>query len=149
MPLPQEGHISSSPLVSGAVMFGRGRSQVGILLEPQPSHSFDTHDQDALAAFRNAVWLVLFWVGVYHYSHASGCRPCVEEANRSQPVFARIFKEMIIVTDPAKPLPRAGKGTVQRKFALAAYADIIDELCVSCVPFCTAHVFMSFAGMKP
>ena len=46
------------------------------------------------------------------------------------PGFARIFKEMIIVTNKAKPLPRAGKGTIIRKQALAAYAAEIDELSV-------------------
>jgi hypothetical protein len=35
---------------------------------------------------------------------------------------------MIIVTDPFKPLPRAGKGTIIRKQALAAYAEEIDKL---------------------
>lgn len=37
---------------------------------------------------------------------------------------------MIIVTDPAKPMARAGKGTVQRKGVLAAYADEIERLWV-------------------
>ena len=45
------------------------------------------------------------------------------------PGFAKVFKEMIIVTDPAKPLPRAGKGTVIRKQALALYTDEIEQLC--------------------
>ena len=55
-------------------------------------------------------------------------RPHIEEANKLAPTFARIFKEMIIVTDPAKPMARAGKGTVQRKGVLAAYADEIERL---------------------
>jgi hypothetical protein len=37
---------------------------------------------------------------------------------------------MIIVTDPARPLPRAAKGTVVRAQALALYADEIDKLYV-------------------
>jgi hypothetical protein len=32
-----------------------------------------------------------------------------------------VFKEMILVTQPAKTLPRVGKGTVSRKGALALY----------------------------
>ena len=55
-------------------------------------------------------------------------RPHVEEANKLGPTFARIFKEMIIVTDPTKPFPRAGKGTVQRKGALTQYASEIEQL---------------------
>ena len=54
------------------------------------------------------------------------------------PGFAKVFKEMIIVTDPAKPLPRAGKGTVIRKQALALYADEIEQLCESfSLPWCS------------
>jgi hypothetical protein len=52
----------------------------------------------------------------------------VEEANRPAPAFSRIFKEMIIVTDPARPLPRAAKGTIMRVQALRLYANEIDEL---------------------
>lgn len=37
---------------------------------------------------------------------------------------------MIIVTDPAKPFPRAGKGSIIRKQALALYEDAINNLCV-------------------
>jgi hypothetical protein len=55
-------------------------------------------------------------------------RPKVEEANRRQPAFARVFKEMILVTQPAKSLPRVGKGTVSRKGALALYDAEIRAL---------------------
>ena len=55
-------------------------------------------------------------------------RPIVEEANTMAPAFARIFKEMIIVTDPDKPLPRAGKGTIIRKQALTVYDKEIEKL---------------------
>ena len=58
-------------------------------------------------------------------------RSIVEEANAAAPAFAKIFKEMIIVTDPSKPLPRAGKGTIQRKAATVAYAGEIVKLYVS------------------
>lgn len=55
-------------------------------------------------------------------------RLCVEEANRAVPAFSRVFKEMILLTDPSRPLPRAGKGTVQRKKALELYAQDIVNL---------------------
>ena len=44
------------------------------------------------------------------------------------PAFSRIFKEMILVASKDKPLPRAGKGTVMRKAALAEYQNEIDEM---------------------
>lgn len=52
----------------------------------------------------------------------------MEEANRVAPAFSRIFKEMILVVDPKRPLPRVGKGTVARKAALALYDSEIDKL---------------------
>lgn len=54
----------------------------------------------------------------------------MEEANKLGPSFARIFKEMIIITDPDKPMPRSGKGGVQRRAAILAYSDKIEELYV-------------------
>ena len=57
-------------------------------------------------------------------------RPSVEAANRLAPTFARIFKDMIIVTDSARPLPLAGKGTIVRPQAIQLYASDIDKLCV-------------------
>ena len=64
-------------------------------------------------------------------SHHSLFRPAVEEANRIAPTFARIFKEMILVTVPARPFPRAAKGTVVRKQALALYESEIVNLYVN------------------
>lgn len=46
----------SSPLIHGAVMFGRTRLQPGILLEPSPAHHIDTENVDDVEKFRNAVW---------------------------------------------------------------------------------------------
>ena len=110
VPTPQEGYITSSPLVYGCVMFGREREQPGILIEPQPEHAVDLDDEAALVAFRNKIW------------------PRVEEANGQAPGFAKIFKEMIVVTDPDKPLPRAAKGTIIRKQAIAVYSEEIEKL---------------------
>jgi hypothetical protein len=74
------------------------------------------------------------------------CRATVEEANRTQPAFAKvhtarivvhpradarlwqIFKEMILVTRPDAELPRVGKGSVSRKAALALYDAEISAL---------------------
>ena len=110
VPIPQEAHIAESPLVSGRIMFGRQREQPGILVAPKAEHAVDTSDATSVAAFRNALW------------------PCIEGANALAPGFAKIFKEMILVTDPDKPLPRAAKGTVIRKQALAVYKEEIEAL---------------------
>ncbi|TFK48709.1 putative aminoadipate reductase [Heliocybe sulcata] len=110
VPAPMEGKILTSPLVSGAMMFGRGHNEVGILIEPRPEHAIDPADEEALVEFRNALW------------------PVIEEANEDAPAFSRIFKEMVLVTSPNKPMRRAAKGTIMRKATLADYAQEIDEL---------------------
>ncbi|EKM50779.1 uncharacterized protein PHACADRAFT_213657 [Phanerochaete carnosa HHB-10118-sp] len=110
VPIPQEGVIGSSRMVQGVVMFGRGKSQCGILVEPKKGHAVNPNDVNALPEFRNKLW------------------PIVEEANRTAPAFARIFKEMIIVTERARPLPRTAKGTIIRKQALKTYEKEINNL---------------------
>jgi hypothetical protein len=110
VPGPTEGILLAHPFVQGAVMFGRERNQAGLLVEPAEYHEIDPTDEAALAAYRNEIW------------------PAVEEANRTAPAFGRIFKEMILVTSPGKPLPRAAKGTVNRKAAILQYEEEIRIL---------------------
>ncbi|TCD65346.1 putative NRPS-like protein biosynthetic cluster [Steccherinum ochraceum] len=110
VPIPQEGYLHTAPLIAGAVMFGRGRSQPGVLIEPKPEYAIDPKDSKAVAEFRNKVW------------------PYVEEANKLGPAFARIFKELILVSDPKKPLPRASKSTIQKKMALKLYEEEVENL---------------------
>ena len=55
VPAPMEDIIMSSPLVGGVLVFGRGRNQVGVLLEPRPGVQVDD-----LVEFRNRIWCVQF-----------------------------------------------------------------------------------------
>lgn len=48
--------LLQDPAVAGAVMFGRGRVQNGILIEPK--EVFDPSDEERLAKFRNRIWYV-------------------------------------------------------------------------------------------
>jgi hypothetical protein len=54
-----EDILSRDARVHAAVMFGRGRFQNGVLVQPKPDHVFDTADVEALASFRNTIWYVL------------------------------------------------------------------------------------------
>lgn len=45
-----------NPHIAAAVMFGRGRFQNGVLIEPTKEEQFDPEDLDKLAAFRNTIW---------------------------------------------------------------------------------------------
>ncbi|KAG1853273.1 putative aminoadipate reductase [Suillus tomentosus] len=110
VPAPMESIICANPFVSGAVMFGRGRNQVGILIEPRAGCEIDVDDEKQLAEFRNRLW------------------PDIEEANKEAPAFSRIFKEMILVTRSEKPMLRAGKGTVTKKATMKLYEEEINAL---------------------
>ena len=58
VPTPMEGIIITSLLLQGVVMFGRERHQVGVLVEPRPEHAVDVMDDNAVAAFKTAIWSV-------------------------------------------------------------------------------------------
>ncbi|KAJ7656826.1 putative aminoadipate reductase [Mycena polygramma] len=110
VPGPMEDIMMASPLIAGAIMFGRERNQVGVLIEPNPRYELDTEDDQQVAKFRNLIW------------------PVIEEANENAPAFARIYKEMILVTQPGRPMVRAPKGTVIKKPTIASYKREIEEL---------------------
>lgn len=57
VPLAQENFLSTRSFIQGAVMFGRGRNEPGVLLEPRPEcATFEPGDMQKLAEFRNLVW---------------------------------------------------------------------------------------------
>ncbi|KAI5999974.1 putative aminoadipate reductase [Pisolithus albus] len=122
VPAPMESVIGTSRYLSGVCMFGRGRSQVGILVEPKPEYAIDVSDVKQVAEFRNLIW------------------PVVEEANKDAPNFSRLFKEMILVASRDKPMLRAGKGTVTKKATLSLYEAEIDALYESVEASATAGI---------
>ncbi len=50
--------LIQDPHIRGAIMFGRGRFQNGVLVDPKPQYAFDSRDQAKLEKFRNAIWSV-------------------------------------------------------------------------------------------
>ena len=60
-------------------MFGRGRFQNGVIIQPSPSFQFDPADEEKLTAFRSAIWNT------------------VEEANEYAPTHSRLFKEVSVI----------------------------------------------------
>ncbi|KAI0802060.1 hypothetical protein BC629DRAFT_1496418 [Irpex lacteus] len=113
VPIPQEAHLVSNTMIAGAVMFGRSRDFPGVLIEPRAANAVDNADKAAVSVFINTIW------------------PIIEEANKHSGTHARITRDMVILTDAARPLPRAAKGTVIRKQALALYDDDIEILYAS------------------
>ncbi|KAF9000302.1 hypothetical protein BDQ17DRAFT_1427302 [Cyathus striatus] len=110
VPALMEGSMTTNSIIQGAVMFGRGHDQAGVLLEPVEELAIDIHDPKQVADFRTRAW------------------PIIEGANVDAPAFSKIFKEMILITSPDKPLPRTAKGTVMRKAALQLYDEEIEAL---------------------
>lgn len=58
VPLQQEDFLNAVSIVSSAIMFGRGQSQPGIIIELTPECAIDPNDESALIAMRNTVWYV-------------------------------------------------------------------------------------------
>lgn len=74
-------------------MFGRGRFNAGILVEPIPAETFDPADHDALSEFRDKIWCVkyIYWP-TYNTDDVS--RPTIERMNEYAPQHSRVFKEV-------------------------------------------------------
>lgn len=56
VPIQPENHIVTHPWITGAIVFGRGRQQVGLLVELHPDHAIPKGDEAALVELRNEIW---------------------------------------------------------------------------------------------
>ncbi|KAF7330079.1 Acetyl-CoA synthetase-like protein [Mycena kentingensis (nom. inval.)] len=111
VPGPFEDILNASAKINSAIMFGRGRNQLGVLVEPADSvRHVDAGDDEQVQRFRNEIWGV------------------VEKANEVVPTFARVYKEMILITRPGVPMARAAKGTVINAATFTLYAEDIENL---------------------
>lgn len=101
-PVHIETGMQSHPDLKGALVFGQNHTKCGILLEPKdPEISGD--------ALIEKAW------------------PSLEGANALVPEHARVHKNLIVVTSPEKPLPRASKGTIMRSLATEQYESEIED----------------------
>ncbi|KIJ40867.1 hypothetical protein M422DRAFT_780553 [Sphaerobolus stellatus SS14] len=106
-PGPMEQLISKNPHVKSAVMFGRGRINNGVLIEPV---SLDEAERLGVEAFRNLIW------------------PGIEYANEYASTHSRIFKEMVLIALRSKPFTYTGKNTPRRGAVIKEYDDEIEAL---------------------
>ncbi|KAK7472181.1 hypothetical protein VKT23_000303 [Stygiomarasmius scandens] len=109
-PGPLESIMNQDPHVTASVMFGHGKFQAGILVEPIPEEQFDPRDQQKLGEFRNKIW------------------PTVEKMNAFAPQHSRIFKEMILVASPSKPFTYTAKNTPRNSAIIREYAPEIEAI---------------------
>ena len=106
-PVSMEELVSSRPEVRNALVVGHGRFEAALLIEPSHSSPLPVETRASLI---EDLW------------------PTIQEANMKCPAHARISKSRIFFTTPKKPMHRAAKGTVQRKFTLDDYSEEIDAL---------------------
>ncbi|KAK0196977.1 hypothetical protein F5146DRAFT_1153799, partial [Armillaria mellea] len=109
-PGPLENMLNQDLHVLASVMFGRGKFQAGVLVEPKREFSFDPADIDLLSQYRNQIW------------------PTVERTNAFAPQHSRLFKEMILVAKPDKPFKYTSKNTARRQVILEDYSEEILDL---------------------
>ncbi|KIY70430.1 NRPS-like enzyme, partial [Cylindrobasidium torrendii FP15055 ss-10] len=109
-PIPIEAILCKDERIRGAIMFGRGKFQPGVLVIPSPGYEIDPDDVQALKDFRTSIW------------------DTVELANMNAPQHSRIFKEMIIVEKPSKPIEFTAKGAPRRPTTIVEYTPEIEAL---------------------
>ncbi|KAF4780619.1 thioester reductase domain-containing protein [Colletotrichum scovillei] len=103
-PVTIEEIVTGHARVKGAVVAGAMRFQPFLIVEPtEPLTS-----EDDIQQFIDDVW------------------PLVVKANKETVAHGQIGRAFIGVTNPEKPFPRAGKGTIQRPMALKLYKDELD-----------------------
>ena len=111
-PVTMESVIMAHPEVKGAVVGGHGEFQASLLIEPKTNPATKAEEEKLL----EDIW------------------PAVVKANLDCPAHGRIMRNFVMFTKPDKPLPRAGKETVQRYAALKVYADEFKALYAPPVP---------------
>ncbi|KAK4994905.1 hypothetical protein LTR66_005174, partial [Elasticomyces elasticus] len=107
-PVNMETLIQGHPLVQGALIYGQGRFQAALIVEPR------THPED-VEAFIEEMW------------------PSIEAANVEGPGHAQIFRSKVLITTPDKPFHRVGKGTIIRKAIISDYTDELEVIYSSAI----------------
>ncbi|KAJ2919461.1 hypothetical protein MD484_g949, partial [Candolleomyces efflorescens] len=107
-PGPIEAIIRRHPKVNCAIVFGRGRFQAGVLVEPASlGEGGEIHGKEA---FIDEIWSQ------------------IEEANQFAPSHSRIFKDMVMISSPEKPFQYTAKGSPRRQVITDIYEKEIGAL---------------------
>ncbi|KIM91772.1 hypothetical protein PILCRDRAFT_83846 [Piloderma croceum F 1598] len=111
--VPLESILNIDPHIQGAVIFGQGKLNAGVVIDPRLPYKFDPRDEDKLNDFRDKIW------------------PTVKKVNEVVPHHSRISREMIIVSSPAKPFTYTAKSTASRPMVTTNYKPEIEALYAS------------------
>ncbi|KAJ5650936.1 acetyl-CoA synthetase-like protein [Penicillium longicatenatum] len=105
-PTTIEGAVMGHAGVLGAQVVGTKQFHAALLIEPvQPPET----EQDK-QRFIDEIW------------------PIVEKVNIETVAHGRISREYIFLSDPERPFPRAGKGTIQRAMTVKVYESDIEKI---------------------
>lgn len=102
-PLDLEGRVRQRDAVAEAVVFGSGKSCIGLLVIR--SNDASTMSDDEVV---QAIW------------------PSVERSHKAMPSYGRLSKSMICVLPSATPYPHTDKGTVIRQAFYRNFSHIIE-----------------------
>jgi thioester reductase-like protein len=105
-PTTIEGAVIGHPGVLGAQVVGAGQFHAALIIEPAQHPANEQEKQK----FLDDVW------------------PVIEKVNEQTVAHGRILRDYVFLSDPERPFPRAGKGTVQRAVATKLYADDIRRI---------------------
>jgi acyl-coenzyme A synthetase/AMP-(fatty) acid ligase len=102
-PVPMEKVLYGCAAIKGVLVHGQGKFQISLLVEPK------SHDMP-------------------YEEFLDMLRPFIEQANRVCPSYDRLSSDLVVITAPDRPLPRAAKGTIQRAQSYALYKLDLDSL---------------------
>lgn len=108
-PVVLEKTLEGQSLVSGAVVTGQGRFQVGLIIESNWTQLSSDNEEG------KAMLLDLLW-------------PVIEKANHDSPAHAQVWKSKVIFANKDRPFIRSPKGTIIRKLTLEAYAQEVNAM---------------------
>ncbi|KAI0011898.1 hypothetical protein F4779DRAFT_635496 [Xylariaceae sp. FL0662B] len=105
-PTDQENMIGAHPNVKGVLIAGSRCLRLCMLLELNQAPAGPEAQKKAL----EELW------------------PIINQANQTAPKFGRVPMELVMFASQEKPFLRAGKGTIQRRLTITAYAQEIDDM---------------------
>lgn len=105
-PTTMQDILDGHPDIKSAVVCGQERFQSSLLLEPAKELKTEEEKQKLI----DSLW------------------PSIVKANAESPNYARLQRDMIVIVDSQKPLPRAGKGSVQKVLAERLYKQELDAV---------------------
>lgn len=84
------------------VVFGKGKPQNGVLVDPAPG-------TQGPRSFIDEIW------------------PTIVAMNKEVPMHSRLVRELVLVANPGRPFALTDKGTVRGKITLALYEKEIED----------------------